>query len=35
VLLALPLSAIDKLSLAQRLRDIGQLEGATRTAKKT
>jgi arsenate reductase len=35
VFLALPLPAIDKLSLAQRLRDIGHLEGATRTAKKT
>ncbi len=35
VFLALPLSAIDKLSLMRRLRDIGQLEGATRAAKKT
>jgi arsenate reductase (thioredoxin) len=35
VFLALPLPAIDKLSLAQRLRDIGHLEGATYTSKKT
>ncbi len=33
--LALPLAAIGKLSLAQRLRDIGHLEGATCAAKKT
>jgi arsenate reductase (thioredoxin) len=34
VFLALPLASIDKLSLKQRLRDIGHLEGATRTAEK-
>jgi arsenate reductase (thioredoxin) len=32
--LALPLASIDKLSLANRLREIGHLEGATRTAEK-
>ncbi|MFZ0559942.1 MAG: arsenate reductase ArsC [Methylovirgula sp.] len=34
VFLALPLASIDKLSLSQRLRDIGYLEGATRAAEK-
>jgi arsenate reductase len=34
VFLALPLASIDKLSLANRLREIGHLEGATRTAEK-
>ncbi|MGH6818475.1 MAG: arsenate reductase ArsC [Methylovirgula sp.] len=34
VFLALPLASIDKLSLRQRLRNIGHLEGATRAAEK-
>lgn len=32
---SLPLASLDKMSLTNRLRDIGQMDGATRAAKKT